>query len=321
MNSPLLELDDVSLRFDAPTGAVHVLESVSFALAEGESVGLVGESGSGKSVLARAVLGVHSGPTAPIVTGRIRLDGRDVTAGTERNRAAAMIFQDPSSSLNPVVRIGRQILEAVPRAERGSRAAQRVTATDLLRAVGLPDPKRRARSYPAELSGGQRQRVGIAAALAARPRLLLADEPTTALDVTVQQLVLDLIDVQRRSRDMASLLITHDLGLLSGRTDRVVVLYAGRVVEDGPTKQVLAAPRHPYTRALLAVTPRVSQRRRPPLPQIPGGLPDLRSPRVGCPFAPRCMYAHTECETERPPVIRTGPTHLTSCWAATEVPT
>ncbi|GAA1388355.1 ABC transporter ATP-binding protein [Pseudonocardia kongjuensis] len=320
MTGPLLELDDVCLRFDTPAGPVHVLESVSFALVEGESVGLVGESGSGKSVLARAVLGAHSGPNTPVVSGSIRLEGRDVTAGTEHNRAAAMVFQDPSTSLNPVVRVGRQVLEAVPRAERGTRAAQRATVTDLLRAVGLPDPQRRARSYPAELSGGQRQRVGIAAALAAGPRLLLADEPTTALDVTVQQLVLDLIDAQRRERGMALLLITHDLGLLSGRTDRVVVMYAGRVVEDGPTEKVLTAPLHPYTRALLGVTPRVSQRRRPPLPQIPGGLPDLRRPRAGCPFAPRCTYALSKCETERPPVLRTGPGHVTSCWAATGVP-
>ncbi|PRY00466.1 ABC transporter ATP-binding protein [Allonocardiopsis opalescens] len=319
MSAPLLELDGLSLRFDGPAGSLHVLESVSLAVAEGESVGLVGESGSGKSVLARAVLGVHPGPAAPSLTGRILLEGRDVTDGSSRRRAVSMVFQDPSASLNPVVRIGRQVLEAVPPAERGSRARQRAAATELLRAVGLPDPGRRLRSYPAELSGGQRQRVGIAAALAAQPRLLLADEPTTALDVTVQQRVLDLIGELRRERGMALLLITHDLGLLAGRTDRIAVMYAGRVVEDGPTERVLAEPRHPYTRALLAVTPRLSPRRRPPLPQIPGGLPDLREPRTGCPFAPRCERALPECAT-RPPLLRAGAGHTVSCWAAEGVP-
>lgn len=313
MSVPLLAVEDVSLSF----ARTHVLESVSITITAGESLGLVGESGSGKSVLARTLLGAPSAAAAPTVTGSIRFRGTELVglAQKERRRAVgtgmSMIFQDPSSSLNPVVRVGQQVVEGAT--VRG-RAARRELAVGLLRSVGIPDPELRARSYPPELSGGQRQRVGIAAALAGGPQLLLADEPTTALDVTVQREVLDLVDRLRRERDMALLLITHDLGVLTGRTDRVAVMYAGRIVECGPTAEVLTAPRHPYTRALLAATPRVSVPRRPPLPQIPGSLPDLSRPRVGCPFAPRCQHATSLCGS-RPVLTTVGAHHRVACWA------
>ncbi|GAA1076191.1 ABC transporter ATP-binding protein [Nocardiopsis composta] len=318
----LLRIESLSVRLDPADGPPrHILEDVGLTLGEGESLGIVGESGSGKSLLARVVMGIPARNARTAVDGSIAFAGTELTAlgakerRTAASRAMGMIFQDPSSTLNPVVRVAPQITEGAPAAVRRSRRARRALALELLEAVGIPAPERVAASFPSQLSGGQRQRVGIAAALATRPRLLLADEPTTALDATVQLRVLDLLDTVRREQGTAMVHITHDLAALSGRTDRIAVMYAGRIVETGPSRAVLTRPRHPYTRALIDSTPRLSAPRRPPLPQIPGGLPELVHPRKGCAFAPRCAAARPTCFDDRPPE-EAGPDarHTAACW-------
>jgi peptide/nickel transport system ATP-binding protein len=316
----LLEVRDLSVRFDHPSGSTHVLENVSLQVGAGESIGIVGESGSGKSVLARTVMGIRPRRGIEAITGVVGFNGRQLTNLDHKtwsraaNRSMAMIFQDPSATLNPVIRIGYQVTEAAPAEIRRSPRARRRLAIALLESVYLPDPSSAMQRFPGELSGGQRQRVGIAAALASEPLLLLADEPTTALDVTVQRRVLDLIDDLRLQRGMAMIHITHDLAALSGRTDRIAVMYAGRIVETGPSKTILTSPQHPYTRALLDSTPRLSSPRRPPLPQIEGSLPDLTKPRLGCSFAPRCRFARDTCFTTRPAATGTDPEHTVACW-------
>ena len=325
---PLLEITDLSVDFTAPDGrTTHVLEDVRLTIAPGESVGLVGESGSGKSVLARTILGLHPRTSQVTARGTVRFDGTELLGrGPRQHRRilgtdVSMIFQDPSTSLNPVVTVAGQVIEASDRKRQLSSTVRRNLVGDLLRAVGLHDADRIARSYPSQLSGGQRQRVGIAAALAGGPRLLLADEPTTALDVSVQRTVLDLLDEIRREQGLAMVHITHDLALASGRTDRVIVLYAGRVVESGPTADVLSRPAHPYTQSLLAVRPRLHEPPPLPLPALPGSVPRLDRPRTGCPFAPRCALADERCRVERPPVVelpgRAG-TQSVACWRVAE---
>ncbi|NRI65440.1 ABC transporter ATP-binding protein [Rhodococcus sp. MS16] len=317
---PLLRVENLSVQYTKPTGTTYVLEDVSLTVRAGESLGIVGESGSGKSVLARMILGVESARAAASVQGAIYFDNRELTGLAARERAGlagvdiAMIFQDPMTSLNPVVRVRRQLMESVSNRQRLSRKAEREGAVELLRAVGVPDPERRVDAYPAEFSGGMRQRVGIAAAIAGKPRLLLADEPTTALDVTIQRKVLDLLDGLRRDLGMSMLLVTHDLGLLTGRAERTAVLYAGRMMETGPTVSVTTTPAHPYTRGLLDSIPRVSGPWRRELPTIAGSLPSMAAPRVGCPFAPRCPIALPRCSNERPPMTTVAFGHEAACW-------
>ncbi|MGW1091139.1 ABC transporter ATP-binding protein [Streptomyces sp. NPDC002596] len=320
MTAPVLDIRSLDTVLHTPDGRrLHILRNVSLTIAAGECLGVVGESGSGKSVLARTVLGVHPRTTRTESTGTVLLDGEDLLAAAPRRRAAllgtgiAMVHQDPMTSLNPVVRIADQVTEAITNRRRLSRRARLRTATGLLAAVDVPDPDRRARAYPHELSGGLRQRVGIAAALAGQPRLLLADEPTTALDVTVQRTVLDLLDQHRRSRGLATLLITHDIGLLYGRAARIAVMYGGRIVESGATEAVTRRPAHPYTAALLQSVPRVTGPLRRTLPAIPGSPPDPADPAAGCPFAPRCAAARTVCATETPPVHHPEPGRTVSC--------
>ena len=298
---PLLVVDDLRTVFHTARGEVRAVDGVSFSLAPGETLGLVGESGSGKSVLGRTVMGlISSGPTTT-VSGQVLLDGQDVHALDARRRRRlwgpemAMVFQDPMTSLNPVKRVGTHLTETLRRHLRCNRAEATERAIDLLRQVGIPEPARRMKQYPHELSGGMRQRVVIAAALACDPRLLIADEPTTALDVTVQQQILDLLASLVSERTMAMLLVSHDLGAVAGRTDRVQVMYAGRTVESGATGKVFAEPEHPYTDALLGSIPQLVNPPHTMLRTIEGNPPDMTRPPPGCRFGPRCSRATEEC--------------------------
>lgn len=302
----LLEVDDLRTVFHTPRGDVRAVDGVSFSLAAGETLGLVGESGSGKSVLGRTVMGLIASGATTTVSGTVRLGGRAVheLRPAERRRLwgpeVAMVFQDPMTSLNPVKRVGTHLTETLRRHLHCSRAEASERAVDLLRQVGIPEPARRLRQYPHELSGGMRQRVVIATALACDPRLLIADEPTTALDVTVQKQILDLLGSLVAERGMAMLLVSHDLGAVAGRTDRVQVMYAGRTVESGPTRPVFAAPAHPYTDALLASIPRLDDAPHTVLRTIEGNPPDMARPPAGCRFAPRCGFATDTCRAALP---------------------
>jgi peptide/nickel transport system ATP-binding protein len=293
--SPVLDIRDLHVTFAASGGAVHAVRGASLRVAPGEIVGLVGESGSGKSVLGLTALGLLPTDPAPVVTGSATLDGTDMTTAREDERRArrgafiGAVFQDPMSSLNPAMRVGRQVSEAA-----GDDDPELVRR--LLADTGIPEPEVKARAYPHELSGGLRQRVMIAMALARSPRLIVADEPTTALDVTVQAKVLDLLATAARQRGVALLLVTHDLGVAARICDRIAVAYAGRIVETGPAAAVLSAPRHPYTVGLLASRPRLDGAiAGGDLPTLPGRPPDPRTPPVGCAFAPRCPAADAQC--------------------------
>lgn len=296
----LLEIRD--LRVEYRRGNVAAVRGVSIDLAPGESLGLAGESGSGKSTLALSVLRLLAPEAVKNVSGRILFKGRDVLALADRELrslrggAVATVFQDPFSALNPVLTVGEQI-EEVLELHAGGRNPARVR--DLLARVRLPEPDRIYASYPHQLSGGQRQRVCLAMAVAGGPELLIADEPTTALDVTVQREILDLLDSLRRDLGMALLLVTHNIGLLSERTDRLGIMYAGELVEVGPTRRVLSDPRHPYTQGLLKSLPRLTKTA-DRLPALPGQPPDLGRLPAGCPFRPRCPGAFERCEKESP---------------------
>ncbi|MCR6031210.1 ATP-binding cassette domain-containing protein [Nocardioides sp. zg-579] len=306
MTTPLLEVEDLRTVFHTARGDVRAVDGVSFTLDAGETLGLVGESGSGKSVLGRTVMGlVSNGPTTT-VTGTVRIGGRDVHAlrPAQRRRLwgpeIAMVFQDPMTSLNPVKRIGTHLTETLRLHRRCSRAEATGRAVDLLRQVGIPEPARRLRQYPHELSGGMRQRVVIAMALACDPRLLVADEPTTALDVTVQKQILDLLAALVADRGMAMVLVSHDLGAVAGRTERVQVMYAGRTVESGATGSVFTEPRHPYSDALLGSIPQMKDPPHTRLRTIEGHPPDMTRPPPGCRFGPRCPRADDRCREVLP---------------------
>jgi oligopeptide/dipeptide ABC transporter ATP-binding protein len=315
--SPLLEVDDLHVEIPLPHGTLHAVRGVSLTADAGEAVGLVGESGSGKSLTLRALLGLLPQP-ARITSGRIVLDGVDVTALPARERrrrltgAMGMIFQDSLTALNPVMRVGEQIAEA-PRRKLGLSAAKaRARAVELMDRVGIPDPERRYRSYPHELSGGMRQRICIAIALSGRPRLILADEPTTALDVTIQAQVLGVIESLRDAEGVGLILVSHDLAVVSETCRRIYVMYAGRVVENGPILDTLSAPRHPYTFALLRSVPD------PDAPvhrllTISGQPPDLMEEEAGCSFAPRCLFTTDACLGQTPPLVSLPPDRATAC--------
>jgi len=318
-SAPLLEVHDLEVEIPVPHGNLQAVRGVSLTLAAGESIGVVGESGSGKSITLRALLGLLPRP-AKVVGGSILLDGIDVTGLPEKKRrkvlteAMSMVFQDSLTALNPVMRIGDQIAE-VPRRRLGmSRSAAAARAIDLMNQVGIPEPERRYRAYPHELSGGMRQRVCIAIALSAQPRIILADEPTTALDVTIQAQVLDVIDNLRKEKQLGLILVSHDLAVVSQTCSRVYVMYAGRVVESGNVRDLLQLPRHPYTFALLRSVPDPDQ----PVHRlltIPGQPPDLTVVQQGCSFAPRCAFAEPQCLAAEPPLM-TAPgqrDHLAAC--------
>jgi oligopeptide/dipeptide ABC transporter ATP-binding protein len=316
----LLEIQDLSIAFPVGGRPVEVVSSVSFGVDSGEMVGLVGESGSGKTMSALAVMRLVP-PPGVITRGAIRFAGRDLLAMPEsamrevRGARIAMVFQEPMTALNPVFTIGYQIVEAL-RAHRDiTRAAARAEAERMLELVAMPDPRRRLDDYPHRLSGGQRQRAMIAMALACSPQVLLADEPTTALDVTIQAQILELLDRLRRELDLAVVLITHDLSVVAETCDRVVVMYAGSVVEEASTATLFAAPSHPYTRGLLAALPRLGQpAERGKLPSIPGQVPDAADRPPACAFHPRCPDAFERCRREAPPLIGVGPGQQSRCF-------
>ena len=306
---PLLEIKNLSVLFGAPERPVVAVETIDLAIDAGEVVGIVGESGSGKSVTSLALMGLIDAP------GRVRadacsFDGRDLLAMKKRERRKllgrdiSMIFQDPVTSLNPCFTVGDHLIETLAVHEGGSRKALRERALQLLRQVEIPDPERRLTAYPHQLSGGMSQRVMIALAIACNPRLLIADEPTTALDVTVQAQVLELLLRLQRERGMALLLITHDLGVVAETAQRVVVMYAGQVMETGAADTIFSRPRHPYTEALLSALPENNEGRER-LQTIPGMVPGAYDRPTGCLLAPRCKYAEARCHSERPPLAGT----------------
>ena len=315
----LLEVEDLRTTFTTPRGLVRAVDGVSLSVARGRTLGIVGESGSGKTVLSRSIMGLLTGRGVER-TGSIRYEDRELLDASPQElrhlwgTEMAMVFQDPMTSLNPVMRIGRQLTEGVRHhlgVPKGEADAQ---ALKLLASVGIPDPGRRLRQYPHELSGGMRQRVTIAIALAAGPKLLLADEPTTALDVTVQAQILDLLQQQQRDRYMGMVLVTHDLGVVAGRTDDVIVMYAGQVVERAPTATLFTDVKMPYTAALLSSIPSLRTPRHERLKVITGRPPDLVEPPQGCRFAARCPYARAKCRAEEPPLETAAQGHEFRCW-------
>ena len=316
----LLEVRDIVTQFRTPRGLLNAVNGVSFSLERGRTLGIVGESGSGKSVLSRSVMGLL--PSTAIRTGQVMFEGTEISSLSSNEYRAlwgdemAMIFQDPMTALNPVMKIGHQITESLRFHLGMSKSDAKETAVALLRAVKIPEADKRFSSYPHEMSGGMRQRVVIAVALACGPKLLFADEPTTALDVTVQAQILDLLAEQQRERYMAMILVTHDLGVVAGRADEIAVMYAGRIVEQAATSVLFAEMRHPYTEALLSAIPKLDDPSHTRLLAIGGRPPDLVNPPVGCAFSPRCLYAQDRCREERPELTPspTNPEHRFACF-------
>ncbi|MGD9997474.1 MAG: ABC transporter ATP-binding protein [Ilumatobacteraceae bacterium] len=321
LSGPLLELDGVTTHFKTPRGLVRAVDGVSFTLERGKALGIVGESGSGKTILSRSIMGLLP-PRGTVRGGSIRFEGREIgnlsrkQMRTVWGREMAMIFQDPMTSLNPVMKIGRQIAEPLQIHLGMSRVTAMQTAERLLQDVRIPEAARRLEQYPHELSGGMRQRVMIAIALACGPTALFADEPTTALDVTVQAQILDLLGEQRRDRNMSLILVTHDLGVVAGHTDEIAVMYGGRLVEKATTRRLFANMKMPYTEALLQSIPKLDDPSHTRLNAIGGRPPDLVNPPPGCRFAPRCPYAGEKCVAEEPPMMEADgdPGHLFRCW-------
>src|SRR4051794_7323532 len=320
--SPLLEVTNLRVRFDTEDGVVHAVDGVSFSVEEGRTLGIVGESGSGKSVTGLTVMGLTRARNATL-GGQVLFDGEDVLAMNEerlrslRGNDVAMIFQDPLSSLHPFYTVGKQLVEAYRTHHSGSKREARERAAEMLNMVGIPDPRSRLDSYPHEFSGGMRQRTMIAMALINEPRVLIADEPTTALDVTVQAQILDIIQKLQAELRMAVIMITHDLGVVAELADDVSVMYAGRVVERATTGTLFDAPQHPYTWGLLASIPRMSAPREEALVPIAGRPPSLITPPNGCNFHPRCPYvrpAHTEVDPMLEPTSQPG--HSVACLLA-----
>ncbi len=307
----LLVVDDLRTHFHVPAGAVKAVDGVSFTLARGQTLGVVGESGSGKTVLSRSIMGLTTARNA-VTTGSVSYDGVELVGKRPKDMKRlwgaemAMVFQDPMTSLNPVVKVGRQLTEHIRHHYGTSKNDAKATAIELLRSVRIPEPEQRFDNYPHQMSGGMRQRVCIAIALACGPKMLFADEPTTALDVTVQHQILNLLAQQQADRAMAMILVTHDLGVVATRADEIAVMYAGRIVEKAPTRVLFAEMRHPYTQSLLWSIPKTSQPKHTRLSAIAGRPPDLINPPKGCKFAPRCPYAQQVCHEEEP-VLRPGP--------------
>jgi peptide/nickel transport system ATP-binding protein len=314
---PALQVEDLAVEFRTRSGVVKALEAVSFAVGKGETLAIVGESGSGKSVTAYALMGILD-PAGRITAGRAVLGGLDLLAASPgqladvRGREIAMIFQNPRTALNPIRPVGRQIADVLMRHGNITRVEAPARAVDLLRAVGITDPARRAKAYPFEMSGGMCQRVMIAIALAARPALLIADEPTTGLDVTTQAVIMDIIETLAGESGMATIFITHDLALAGQRADRIVVMHAGHVVESAPTRELIAHPTHPYTAELIAATPDAAASL-DALASIPGSLPDLRrSDLPPCRYSERCPRKIDRCDEPLPrPALAE---HFVACW-------
>src|ERR1700729_670790 len=320
-----LTVDDLTTEIQLSRAVVHAVGNVDLRIDSHETLGLVGESGCGKSMLGLSILGLL--PNGGHITGgSIRTDEDELVGMSEkrlrsiRGNSVAMIFQDSLSALNPTKAIGEQVAEPVRLHRGASKKEARDRALEVLDLVGLPRPRERLDSYPHQLSGGLRQRVMIAIALSCEPKVLLADEPTTALDVTIQAQILALLDDLKERLGMATLLVTHDMGVVAGRTSRINVMYAGRIVESAPTEELFTSMRHPYTQALLGSIPRLNQDTRRPLLSIPGLPPDLTSPPPGCRFAPRCQFATDQCRLEEPPLTGADPAHKFACWHPVDGP-
>ena len=319
----LLEVDGLKTHFFTRDGVVRAVDGISFSVMPGETLAIVGESGCGKSVTSLSILRLIASPPGRIVAGRVLLGGRDLLTLSEeemrgvRGNEISMIFQEPMTSLNPVLTVGRQIAESLTLHRGLTRAQALERAVEMLRLVNIPEPQRRIREYPHQLSGGMRQRVMIAMALACDPRLLIADEPTTALDVTIQAQILELMRGLKQKTGAAIVLITHDLGVVAEMAQRVVVMYAGRKVEEATVDDLFARPRHPYTRGLLDSVPRLTEagaggRKR--LAEIVGMVPSLRDELAGCAFAARCTLATDRCRSALPPLEEKAPGHVAACW-------
>ena len=315
----LLSVDDLRVQFWTRRGTVHAVNGTSFEIARGETLGIVGESGCGKSVTSLALLGIL--PRAGrVVGGTAMFEGRDLLSMRDRDlrrvrgREIAMIFQDPMTSLNPVLSVGRQIREAIETHFDMSRRAANLRAGELLERVGIPNPNARLRDYPHQFSGGMRQRAMIAMALACKPKLLIADEPTTALDVTIQAQILDILRELVREEGTALILITHDLGVVAGMCERLNVMYAGMFIETGTADQLFATPRHPYTLGLLESIPRLDASRREQLKPIPGAPRDMLAPPSACPFQPRCRFEVEQSRRELPALVEVEPGHKVACF-------
>ena len=321
MADALLRVDDLRTHFFTLDGVTRAVDGVDLKVHAGETVGIVGESGCGKSVTALSIMRLLPAKLGRVVSGSIRFDGQDLLALSEaemreiRGNRIAMVFQEPMTSLNPVLTIGDQIAEAVMIHQKKSRSDAMAQAVEMLRLVRIPDAERRVRDYPHQFSGGMRQRVMIAMALCCNPKLLIADEPTTALDVTIQAQILKLMLELKGRFGAAVLLITHDLGVVAETCQRVIVMYAGRKVEEAPVLDLFDRPMHPYTRGLMASMPRRgAQQSARRLQEIPGIVPSLREPIAGCPFAPRCGFATDRCRAEPPPLMERASGHRAACW-------
>ncbi len=316
----ILDVANLKTVFNTRDGAVHAVNGVSFSLAPGELLGIVGESGSGKSVTMMSLMELLPSPPAEIVSGEITIDGEDVRAMTQEQMRAlrggkvGFIFQDPMTSLNPVFTVGFQLMEPLREHLGMSKSEARIRAAELLELVGIPDATSRLRDYPHQFSGGMRQRVMIAIALSCDPKVLIADEPTTALDVTIQAQILELIRELRQKMGMAIIWITHDLGVIAGIADRVAVMYAGQIVEHAEVKELFRNPQHPYTRALLETLPKADGERDERLRSIDGQPPNMNAAPTSCEFAPRCVHAFDRCRAENPQRINVSEDHDVACW-------
>jgi oligopeptide transport system ATP-binding protein len=320
ISTPLLQVDNLRTRFHIPEGTVFAVNGISFTINEGETLAVVGESGCGKSVTMLSILGLIPVPPGEIVTGKAIFRDKDLLKlpDTEfehlRGEALAMIFQDPMTSLNPVLTIGRQITETLRTHMGVNQQEAEKTAIELLERVGIPEAASRLGNYPHQFSGGMRQRVMIAMALSCNPSLLIADEPTTALDVTIQAQIVELVLHLREQMHMTIIWITHDLGVVAGLADRVLVMYAGYIVEEALVDDLYENPYHPYTLALLGALPRVDRRRDRRLNSIPGAPPNLLVEPRSCPFAPRCTHVIDKCREENPPLVAVAANHKAACW-------
>ncbi|MBL8061437.1 MAG: ABC transporter ATP-binding protein [Anaerolineales bacterium] len=320
MTKTLLKVSDLKTRFHTPEGVIHAVNGVSFEVKEGETVAVVGESGCGKSVSMMSMLKLIPTPPGDIYSGEVLYRGNDLLKKSEqemedvRGKEIAMIFQDPMTSLNPVLTVRRQLTESLREHLNFTAEQAEKRAVELLEQVGIPDAARRVQDYPHQFSGGMRQRVMIAMALSCAPSLLIADEPTTALDVTIQAQIVELVTRLRESLRMAVIWITHDLGVVAGMADRVIVMYAGFIVEQASVEDLYDSPSHPYTLSLIAALPRVDRRRDQRLKSIPGSPPNLLVEPKGCPFAPRCEFVMEKCRQENPMLAEIGSDHFAACW-------
>ena len=323
MDAPLLEVEDLEVEFSTRQGVARVLDGIALSLEAGRTLGIVGESGCGKSMTALSIMRLVPVPPGRIGAGAVRLKGEDLLQVTEkrmrevRGKDISMIFQEPMTSLNPVYSIGDQIAETVRLHEGLGRRASLDRAIEMLKAVHIPAAERRVREFPHQMSGGMRQRVMIAMALACRPSVLIADEPTTALDVTVQAQVFDLLKELQEKTGTAIILISHDIGAIAEMADRVMVMYAGRIVEEASTDEILESPKHPYTQGLISCVPHMEEEpplERAALTEIPGVVPSLTELGSGCSFAPRCAHAADRCRRASPLPLEVGEDHRVACW-------